>query len=621
VLRSPYAQHENAFLFITPTRKRKHRPRALAYAVVRTNVVPGGPHASSNRIGSVVVADGFGCLRLHGLERIDFAGSRRRASIARARSKLDASFARGGHCEYQSSRRCVRRSVLSVELAEVAVAQGSTPLENPASVVLADGSTVVIDHYGTMGPGPMVPLTGNVEAQRTEPDKNTYLVLRDQTGPDPTYDYGTHFVFQGHEVGLQGGALTRINLDADGPHRVTLWAATLADGSPIAGTTDRRGILCAPLVFTTENRAPERTEHLTFPRSWRTFRDPRRGVYEGVQNDAMQRVDRRGVGGKAGVVKHARQAADSFVYRFVPKKVGSRERGRLEALQVTSLETGMPIAFHDGQATPTSSRLTPRTFVLRQGLQDQVGHHPMTPRSTARLRSAPTWRPRLCKQRLQRPENGQFRPGVRDVEFFFDETGDTTLTTEAGSAFGGFGAIFKLSLRHASSTKASFRSSSWVTRSHGLDNCAFWNKDFVAFVEDAGDGLHASATRSIRPSCSDVRRITRIQRTFRCGSSPKDGTLPRRSTRRFPGSAWVQQRGRNGSGYHVSTAMRVERGILGALTPRLFHGDGASSTPPSTETRDMGDHSTSGQRRTRPTIEGTPFSAEPLLRGWLGRGW
>ena len=42
------------------------------------------------------------------------------------------------------------------------------------------------------------------EAHKTEPDKNTYLVLRGQPGADPDYDYGTHFLFQGHETGPPG---------------------------------------------------------------------------------------------------------------------------------------------------------------------------------------------------------------------------------------------------------------------------------------------------------------------------------------------------------------------------------------------------------------------------------
>ena len=88
-------------------------------------------------------------------------------------------------------------------LEKVPVAQGSDRM---------DGGTAANPYYGYDGDGPMVPAPGDlptsthlVEATKTEPDKNTYLVLHGQNGPDHSYDYGTHFVFQGHE----GGSLAR----------------------------------------------------------------------------------------------------------------------------------------------------------------------------------------------------------------------------------------------------------------------------------------------------------------------------------------------------------------------------------------------------------------------------
>src|SRR5262249_39936207 len=109
------------------------------------------------------------------------------------------------------------------------VAQGSQPLEN---------GTDAIPFYGYHGDGPMLPAPGdvqapghNVEATKSEPDKNTYLVLHGQEGPDPDYDYGKHFLFQGHELGV--GYITRINLDADDAHRITLWATEDANHNPL----------------------------------------------------------------------------------------------------------------------------------------------------------------------------------------------------------------------------------------------------------------------------------------------------------------------------------------------------------------------------------------------------
>ena len=128
-------------------------------------------------------------------------------------------------------------NILSPELIEVSVAQGSTRLENPSALT---------DYYGYINDGPMLPSAGaiqnpgaTIEATKTEPDKNTYLVLPRQHGADQGYDYGNRFLFQGHEAGSLGvngqkqGAITRINLDADGAHRVTLLATTDKNGGAL----------------------------------------------------------------------------------------------------------------------------------------------------------------------------------------------------------------------------------------------------------------------------------------------------------------------------------------------------------------------------------------------------
>ena len=151
-----------------------------------------------------------------------------------------------------------RPNVLSPELAEILQAQGATPLEN---------GTAAIPFYGYDGDGPMLPAPGdvgtdthNVEATKTEPDKNTYLVLDHAAGADPSYDYGHHFLFQGHESstadasGRATSFISRVNLDADGAHRVTLLADHDTNGAPIS-TID--GSTWDPfagrLLFTTED--------------------------------------------------------------------------------------------------------------------------------------------------------------------------------------------------------------------------------------------------------------------------------------------------------------------------------------------------------------------------------
>src|SRR5689334_3181451 len=70
-------------------------------------------------------------------------------------------------------------NALSPELRQYAVAQGSARLENPDGVVGFYGYNA----NGTLAPDPTVtqaPGT-NVEANKTEPDKNTYLRLAGQT--------------------------------------------------------------------------------------------------------------------------------------------------------------------------------------------------------------------------------------------------------------------------------------------------------------------------------------------------------------------------------------------------------------------------------------------------------
>src|SRR5260370_28851495 len=99
------------------------------------------------------------------------------------------------------------------------LAQGSDPLENPSGV---------ITQFGYLNAPPPQP----VEATKTEADENTYLILdHNPGGPTDGYDYGRHFLFQGHENSGDLAYLTRINLDiADPAHRITLLTPVGSDG-------------------------------------------------------------------------------------------------------------------------------------------------------------------------------------------------------------------------------------------------------------------------------------------------------------------------------------------------------------------------------------------------------
>jgi hypothetical protein len=189
-----------------------------------------------------------------------------------------------------------------------------------------------------------------VEASKTEPDKNTYLVLYGQKGADPSYDYGTHFLFQGHETGTTG-YITRINLDADGAHRVTIMASTDKTGaalSVIDGST--WDPFAQKLIFTTESSSgPEYQASLGFPSVVEDISGSiGQGGYEGVQNDSAGNLwIVEDVGGKAPAAGPHAKVPNSFIYRFVKKHPNTLTQGKLQVLQATSLRTGTPIVFHD----------------------------------------------------------------------------------------------------------------------------------------------------------------------------------------------------------------------------------------------------------------------------------
>src|SRR4051794_38988983 len=231
-------------------------------------------------------------------------------------------------------------NVLSPQLTESAVAWGSLPL---------DGGTSAVPYYGYDGFTAPTVLTQSLnEAHKTEPDKNTYLVLpQGQPGADPSYDYGKHFLFQGHESGTPG-AITRINLDADQAHRVTLLSTSVPaiDGSTWDPFAQR-------LLFTAENGSQGNyAASLGYPSQVTDISGALgRGGYEGIQADSAGNLwIVEDVGGKAGTAyPHAKQP-NSFVYRFVPDDPSDVSAGRLQVLQVISNRSDDPIVFHAGQA-------------------------------------------------------------------------------------------------------------------------------------------------------------------------------------------------------------------------------------------------------------------------------
>jgi hypothetical protein len=472
-------------------------------------------------------------------------------------------------------------NLLPPELIETAVAQGSVPVENPTVVTLADGTTTTISNYGYDGNGPLLPAPGDlpsathlVEASKTEPDKNTYLVLFGQTGADPGYDYGTHFLYQGHEAGT-AGYISRINLDADGPHRVTVMAAKESTGNPLriidGSTWDP---FAQRLIFTTETAGgPEYQATLGFPSLVEDISGSiGRGGYEGVQNDSAGNLwIVEDVGGATSAAAPHAKVPNSFVYRFVPTRNDDLLHGKLQVLQVISLSTGTPIAFHGADIDTLSADVGDLHSYAKVFDTKWITIH-----DTDVDGSVPYSANALAKAKLgtpfKRPENGQFRPGAGFKAFYFDETGDTNALTEAGSAFGGFGAVFKLTQTSptANAGKLSLLYLSDIKHS-GFDNCAFLSKSQILFVEDAGDTLHTQRNALDSAWALDVTvdysNPAKQPSLFLAEGRDPSATLDSA----FLGMSGFQNEGDNEiTGFHVSNGDPSNAGILGATVPKQF---------------------------------------------------
>ncbi len=402
-------------------------------------------------------------------------------------------------------------TLLSPELREVVVARGSMPVEGP--------DLEFTSYYGYNNDGAFVAPPGSaVEASKTEPDKNTYLVLKGQHGPDKKYRYGTHFLFQGHESGLKSagglkrGYITRLNLDSDEAHRVTLLAGADKDGQALP-TFD--GSMWYPfsqrLLFTAELGDKGGVWQATpdYPATV----EPLHGIfgtagYEGIQSDDQGTVwlvedVKTDKGAKA---KNALQPS-GFVYRLIPKdKADLSKGGTLQALQIVNAD-GVAIEFHAGQADAD---------ILsgdNQQLYSYGTHfktHWVTLHDTATDGMQAFDANAYAKQKhatpFKRPENGMFRPGSKFTEFVFTVTGDTDARTEA-TDHGGFGGLMKITQASAAANEGTISLVLRGDAAHtGFDNLAFWSAHELVVAEDAGDKLHTQRGRFDSLYLIDLRK-------------------------------------------------------------------------------------------------------------------
>jgi hypothetical protein len=378
-------------------------------------------------------------------------------------------------------------NVLSPEFAPGLVAEGLDLLENPSDP---------ITQFGHLSDG-----------SNTEPDENTYLILdHNPGGPTPDYDYGRHFLFQGHENAGNQAYVTRINLDVAHPdHRFTL--LTPADANGLTGFNSIDGSTWDPfsrtMLFTQEagnnggviEMGADFDPNTGAGAGLRTlYGSLGRGGYEGIHPDDRGNI--LIVEDVGGTTVNFGRNPNSFIYRFVPVNPNDLTHGKLQALQVSI--NGNPLVFVpvDDQH-PFGDMLSNNQLLLHTvgaswpvhwvTLHDTEvdGTAPFDANATAKLLGATPFK---------RPENGQFQPGSHFRTFFFAVTGDTD--NRAGiqpalAARGAWAGIFRVDL-NASRETGNISLVVLGDADHAsFDNMTFVDdRDTILVTEDRGDTLH-----------------------------------------------------------------------------------------------------------------------------------
>ena len=367
------------------------------------------------------------------------------------------------------------------------LAAGVDPLENPSAK---------ITQFGLLADG-----------TRTEPDQNLYLLSSNPGGPTPGYNYGNHFLFQGHENAGDLAYVTRINLDVKDPaHRITLLTPEGADGLTHFNSVD--GSTYDPftntLLFTQEAGTGGGVFQITA--TWPPVVTSLDGIlgkagYEGIHpDDRGNLLIIEDSGGSTVNVdpndpaspKTAKQP-NSFVYRFLPyDRKDLTQGGKLQALQVSI--HGQPVIFHADD--PVGDVFAPQQVDLHK---PGTSHHVtwVTIHDTAVDGTDAFDANAAAKAALatpfKRPENAQFLPGSGFRTFFFCPTGDTDATAGAVPALaarGSWGSIFRVDL---SRNRNSGTISMFVLgdADHAsFDNLTFADPNTLLATEDRGDLLH-----------------------------------------------------------------------------------------------------------------------------------
>ena len=175
---------------------------------------------------------------------------------------------------------------------------------------------------------------------------------------------------------------------------------------------------------------------------------------------------------------------------------------------------------------------------------------------------------------LKRPENAVFRPGTDFREFVIAETGDTNAKTEAGSEFGGFGGLLKLTQAAPSAAEGELTLVYLGNPEHtAFDNVAFWSADEVLATEDRGDKLHGQGNALdsgwVIDLTADYSKPDALPVRFLAEGRDTAATIDA-GLAALPDTGFQNDGDNEITGIHVSDGDASPAGLLGAKIPTPF---------------------------------------------------
>lgn len=389
------------------------------------------------------------------------------------------------------------------------IAKGTDLLENPSGV---------ITQFGFLSDG-----------TPTEPDENTYVIFdHNPGGPDAHFDYGRHFLFQGHENAGDLAHATRINLDVDPvgdpAHRITLLTAVGADGKTHFNRID--GSTWNPftkkLLFAQEDSANGGIIEISGdwpPNPTTLYGIIGRAAYEGIHPDNRGNLylaeDTAGtainVDPTNPLVKAAKNP-NSFIYRFVPNNPTNLSAGgKLQALQVSI--NGSPVVFvavdaaHPNGDVLSDNQLKLHTLGTSWPVKWVTVHDTDIQGTTAFDANAAAKAAGATP--FKRPENLQFMPGSGFNTFFFAATGDTDKRAGDVAAVaerGAYGALFRVDFSGNGNAGRISIFTLGDEDHNSFDNVSFAGTSVLLVTEDRGDLLHDQLNTLDSVWAYDVRK-------------------------------------------------------------------------------------------------------------------